>query len=121
MARCPWVPALSLCSAGTTGCHQYAMMSESIRSKPALALVMGQMLRVAVETLRLGEEGEHQRAIGRMRDVDAAGIAPAEITGGDCAVVILEAALEHVRLFEINVLVQRYLAARRDLDQHRRH
>src|SRR5262249_52313531 len=70
--------------------------------------VPGEEPRAGGKAIRLEEEAEDDGAVGRHRLVPVAGRPPDELTRSARALVILEGALEHERLLQRCVLVQRH-------------
>src|SRR5262249_12245490 len=81
--------------------------------------LIGEELLAAGEAVGLQEEAENDGAIGRHRLVLVAGWPPDELTRSAHAFVVLERALEHERLLQRRVLVQRHHRARIELEQRR--
>src|SRR5205807_9876913 len=81
--------------------------------------VLGEELLAAGKAIWLEEEAEDDGPVGRHRLVPVAGRPPGELTGSARALVILEGALEHERLLQRGVLVQRHDRARIELEQGR--
>jgi len=69
--------------------------------------VLGEEPLAAGKAIWLEEEAENDGAVGRHRLMPVAGRPPDELTGSARALVILEGALEHERLLQRGVLVQR--------------
>src|SRR5258708_2806978 len=82
-------------------------------------VVLGKDPPAAGKGVGFEEEAENNGAVGRHRLVPVAGRPPDELTGSARALVILEAALEHERLLQRGVLVQRHDRARIELEQGR--
>src|SRR5262249_57976006 len=77
--------------------------------------LIGEEFLAAGEAVGLEEEAEDDGAIGRHRLVLVAGWPPDELTRSAHALVVLERALEHERLLQRRVLVQRHHRARIEL------
>src|SRR5262245_30565753 len=79
-----------------------------VRRPLLLRPVLGEEPLAAGKAVWLEEEAEDDGAVGRHRLVPVAGGPPDELTRSAHALVILERALEHERLLERGVLVQRH-------------
>src|SRR6266545_1893103 len=79
--------------------------------------LLGEELLPVGEAVGLEEEAEDEGAVGRHRLMLIAGGPPDELTRPADAFVILDRALEHERLLQRGVLVQRHDGARIELEQ----
>src|SRR6266508_3666537 len=77
--------------------------------------LLGEELLPGGEAVGLEEEAEDEGAVGRHRLVLIAGRPPHELTRPAYALVILDRALEHERLLQRGVLLQRHDGSRLEL------